>query len=194
MLAGMRRLALVPILSILGLGLFAPAGIGATPLPVFPKKPKLVIPTELAGVRLGMKVAAIRRLWGDPGTCPRDTYATCAWGGLSTGSLQVETAAQNTIQVVDLQSREGQDARLNYYPIPSVAAPLSKIKSRQGIGIGSKLTRVMKKFPRGRKMINRAEDWVAYDVSKRNSTMVFEASLSKGLKIIAIRLQQSHVD
>jgi len=190
----MRRLVLVPILSILGLGLLAPAGNAATQLPVFPKKPKLVIPTELAGVRLGMKIAKIRRLWGDPGTCPLDAYATCSWGGLSTGSLRVEAAAQGTIQVVDLQSREGQDARLNYYPIPSVAAPLSRVKSRRGIGIGSKLKRVIKKFPGGHKLINRAEDWVAYDVTRRGSTMVFEASLSKGRRIISIRLQQSHVD
>lgn len=190
----MRKLAAVFILSLLAVGQAAlpAAGADEPPLPLFHSKPKLVIPTELAGVRLGMKIAAIRGRWGDPGTCPHDTYATCIWGGVATGSLRVETAASDTIEVAELHSREA-ETNYRWHSIPTVAPPLSKIKSREGIGIGSKLPRVMKRYPGGRKMINRAEDWIAYEVSKRGSTMVFEASLSKAKKIIRIGLQKSHV-
>jgi len=189
----MRKVSAV-VLSLLAVSLAAPLGASADepPLPIFRSKPKLVIPTELAGVRLGMKVSAIRRRLGDPGTCPSDTYSTCIWGGVSTGSLRVAGAAQDTIEVVELHSREA-ETNYRWHSIPTVAPPLTRIKSREGIGIGSRLPRVMKKYRGGRKMINRAEDWIAYEVSKRGSTMVFEASLSKGKKIIRIGLHKSHV-
>jgi len=192
----MKRKVSVLVLPVLAAMLLAPAGAGAVlpPLPVFHKAPKVIVPTQLAGVRLGMTTAAVRQLLSDPGNCPQDAYASCTWGDVeSTGQLLVSTAAAGRVEAVSLSSRYAHGPTYHYYYIPSVAPPLTRIKTREGIGIGSPLKRVVRKYPGGDRGAANENELITYTLHNKNSALDFVA-LRKSRKIVEIHLKRSHVD
>ncbi len=165
----------------------------AAPLPA-PKEKKIAIPGQIAGVRLGMSLPAVIAAWGDPGTCSgMTTYATCTWGDAfgSTGMIIVSTGSSGKVEEVVFTSRHSLVPK--YHLIPSVAPELARIKSREGITIGTKLKKVTKRYPGGVKGVAGGGQLRTYEVSKGGSTMGFSA-LSSSRKIIGIGLKKSHVD
>jgi hypothetical protein len=131
--------------------LLIPASLafGASSLPK-PASLKLVVPTSLAGIKLGMSEAAAKAAWGNRGTCATSSYSgrsRCEYGDTtgSTGSALIECADGKVLTAVVYSGRNAANELS-----ASATGVLGKIKTSDGIGLGSTIAAVKAAYPKGK--------------------------------------------
>jgi hypothetical protein len=126
----------------------ASLALGASSLPK-PTSSKLVVPTSLAGVKTGMSEAAAKAAWGERGTCATSSYSgrsRCEYGDTSgsTGSAYIECADGKVVNAVVYSGRNAANILT-----ASASGILGKMKTSDGLGLGSKFSTLKSAYPKG---------------------------------------------
>jgi hypothetical protein len=135
-------LATLAALTLATLAVLAPAADARLP----PSGGKaIVVGSSIGGVKLGMDAAAAVKKWGKGGTCDAAIGLTCRWdGSMKQGSVRFEVTDGKVSTIVI----EAGQRPTTYEPVYS--GPITKWKTPKGIGIGSPLRRVAKKYPKAK--------------------------------------------
>ena len=159
----MRNLQVVATIALSALVLAATAA-AALPKPDGPIKP----PTDLGGVKLGMKIKVADDAWGGKGDCQGSgDFKYCNYDGGEKGSAQL-SAEQGRISSANINA----DSKNGKYVF---AGPLMKFETDRGLGLGDKLSKVKKLYPKARKL----GDYGFYISGKGKSTMGFTSNDQK---------------
>ncbi|HET7444135.1 MAG TPA: hypothetical protein VFJ57_05695 [Solirubrobacterales bacterium] len=142
-----------PLVLIAVLALLVPAAaLGAGSLPK-PSDTTVVVPTSIAGVKLGMSEAKARAAWGgaNRGECTtsKETGSRrCEYGSFEGaggyGFIGFEAGKVQSVVVYG-----GKGAGGEY--VSSAAAPLMKIQTASGIGIGAAYSKLKSAYPKCKK-------------------------------------------
>jgi hypothetical protein len=176
-------LVLVPALL-----LFAAPALGASSLPK-PKSLKAVVPTSLAGIKLGMSEAAAKAAWGERGTCATSTYSArsrCEYGDTSgpTGSALIECADAKVIAVVIYSGRNAANVL-----VPSATGVLGTIKTSDGLGIGSKFSAVKSAYPKG--AVEAGGETSNYAIDGKGAAEFVFGVLAASKKVYSVALREN---
>ncbi|MFN8112454.1 MAG: hypothetical protein U0R51_04570 [Solirubrobacterales bacterium] len=135
----MRRFTVLAATALSSLVLAAAAS-AALPKPDGPIK----VPTDLAGVKLGMKIKSADGAWGGKGDCQSSgDFKYCLYDGGEQGSAQLSAEkGEISSAVINAGFRDGQY---------SFKGPLMKFETKEGLGLGDKLSKVKKAYPKAKK-------------------------------------------
>ncbi|MGV1048968.1 MAG: hypothetical protein ACOYD4_10650 [Solirubrobacterales bacterium] len=182
----MKRLVLLaPVLVVL-----VPASAALALGGSMPKPPDstVVVPTSIAGVKLGMSEGKARAAWGSSrGSCvtSETSGATrCEYGG-ETGNSGWAYIDFHDGKVTAVLLAAGKNASNHY--LTTAAGALTKIKTAAGIGIGSKFSKLKKQFPKGEVNGPAGEPIFTYLIAAKKGGS-FNVGVSGG-KIYAFALQ-----
>ena len=102
------------------------------------------VPTDLAGVKLGMKIKAADDAWGGKGDCQTSgDFKYCNYAGGEQGSAQL-SAEQGEISSASINAGF-KDGKYDF------SGPLMKFETKQGLGLGDKISKVKKAYPKAKK-------------------------------------------
>jgi len=183
----MKRTVLV-LIAVLAL-LVPAAALGAGSLPK-PADSTVVVPTSIAGVKLGMSEAKARTAWGGAkrGECTtsKETGARrCEYGSFEAASgygfVGFEAGKVQSVVVYG-----GKNASGEY--VSSAAASLMKIKTASGIGIGSTYAKLKGAYPKCKKGAATGATSFNYECGGKNGAEFNFGVLSN--KVFAIALIQ----
>jgi len=119
----------------------AATAAAALPKPDGPIK----VPTDLAGVKLGMKIKAADDAWGGKGDCQTSgDFKYCNYYGAEKGSAQL-SAEKGKISSASLNAGY-KDNEYNF------SGPLMKFQTKEGLGLGDKISKVKKLYPKAKKL------------------------------------------
>ncbi len=104
-----------------------------------PKSGEIVIGKGVAGVKLGMKPEDAVKKWGKGGSCDEVVSDDCRWEGANGSTIRFEAREGKIVTIV---IRAGQ--RANGTPVYS--GPITKWKTSKGVGIGTALATIQKKY------------------------------------------------
>lgn len=152
----------------------AGAAAAAPSLPA-PKQKRIVVPTEIAGVKPGMKLAAARAAWGKKrGRCyVSGGSGSCRFGEPYTpaGDAEIGVSSGRVRSVTVRSYWEDPDFKFS-----QVGASLRKMRTPEGFGLGTVLKAVIRKYSKG----NRRDlgSSIRYEIKTRGSTFSFTARAS----------------
>jgi len=132
----------LPLLALV-LALLLPAAVALAALPK-PADPKVVVPSSIAGIGVGMPEAKAKAAWGaSRATC---SETRCYWGvtGSPQGYAYVEFFEHKVLGVAVYAGRGKESALLT-----TAAKPIMAMKAKNGVGIGSKFSQVKAAYPKG---------------------------------------------
>jgi hypothetical protein len=118
-----------------------------------PKDSKIVVPTSVAGISIGMSESKALAAWdAGRGNCsstgtPPGSHVDCDYGdyeSASTGSARISFYKHKVASLYISSARVGTGD-----PNFKAGAALLKIKTKSGLGIGAKYADVKKEFPKG---------------------------------------------
>ena len=102
------------------------------------------VPTDLAGVKLGMKIKAADGAWGGKGDCQSSgDFKYCNYAGDEQGSAQL-SAEQGEVSSASINAGF-KDGGYNF------SGPLMKFETKDGLGLGDKISKVTKLYPKAKK-------------------------------------------
>jgi hypothetical protein len=128
-------------LTLVAVATTAPSAFAKLPSP---NTMRIVPGKSMGGVRIGMDAAKAVAVWGKGGTCDQVVGASCQWTGtMKQGSASFEVVNNKVSQ---LRLEAGQKA--NFESVYRV--PLTRWKTVKGIGLGSTLRRVLRKYRRAK--------------------------------------------
>jgi len=140
----MKRALLVPTL-VLALLVFVPAALAGLPKPA---DPAVVVPTSLAGMKLGMPEGKALKAWGGA------SRAKCSVTG-ETKRCFFEVAGPKGHALVEFRNHKvstaavyggrGDEGSL----LTTAAKPIMEMKGKNGVGIGSTFAKVKAAYPKG---------------------------------------------
>lgn len=136
----MKRALLVLTLA---LALLVPAAAALAALPK-PADPTVVVPTSIAGMKLGMSEAKAKSTWGaSRATC---SETRCYWGvvGSTQGYAYIEFF-EHKVQGINVYAGRGDEGAL----LTTAAKPILAMTAKNGVGVGSKLSKVKAAYPKG---------------------------------------------
>jgi len=132
------------------LALLVPASIATAASLPKPADSTVVVPSSIAGIKLGMAEGKAKAAWGaSRGKCSvsKETgFGRCEYGSFTGagGYAIIDFAGK----VTSVSIGAGKDSDGNC--VPSLgAAVLKKIKTSAGIGLGSKFSQLQKAYPKG---------------------------------------------
>lgn len=118
-----------------------------------PKDSRIVVPTSIAGISLGMAESKALAAWGaGQGKCtstgtPPGSHVYCNYGdyeSASTGSVALSFYKHKVVELYVNSARVGTGD-----PNFKAAAALLKMKTKSGLGLGSKYADVKMEYPKG---------------------------------------------
>jgi hypothetical protein len=157
-----------------------------------PREKEIVVPTTIAGLKPGMKLAAARNSWGATrGTCndnPTGAFVTCQYGAQSgpTGSATYGTGPTDKLGGISIYGGYVDDNTTFPYTGP-IAASLKGMKTEEGIGLGSPIAQVAAAYPKAKKIGGGKTPHISYEIAGKTTTMTFSAA-TKTKKIGQIRI------
>lgn len=166
--------------------------LASTPSLPTPRDKEIVVPTALAGLKPGMKLAAARNAWGAArGSCtdsPAGTFVSCQYGKQNgpTGSATFGTGPTATIGGISIYGGYVQDGTTFPFTGP-IAAALRAIKTKEGIGLGSPIEKVRTAYPTAKKIGGGKTPHISYEITGKQTVMTFSAA-TKTKKIGQIRV------
>lgn len=127
----------------LALALLVPAAVAYGALPK-PADPKVVVPTSIAGMELGMSEGKAKAAWGAGRAKCSETR--CYWGvvGSTQGYAYIEFFEHKVLGIAVYAGRGDEGALLT-----TAAKPIMDMKAKSGVGIGSKFAKVKAAYPKG---------------------------------------------
>lgn len=151
----MRTLTVIATTALSSLVLAA-AAAAALPKPGGPIKP----PTDLGGVKLEMKIKDADGAWGGKGDCQSSAdFKFCNYDGGEQGSAQISAEGGRVSSAsINAGFKNGKYA---------FSGPLMKFETKDGLGLGDKLTKVKKLYPKARKLGD-----YGYSVPGKGKTMM----------------------
>jgi hypothetical protein len=109
-----------------------------------------ILPKSIGGLALGDSKREARRAWGKPDRCQLFTQTTiCEFGARESrkGYARYDLRGNKVnSMILTAGRRNGQ-----FDGPPSFRGPLLRFKTRNGVGLGSLLSKVKKEFPRARR-------------------------------------------
>lgn len=121
-----------------------------------PANSKLVVPTSLAGVKLGQTESQAKTAWGNRGRCA-DSNASgrsrCEYGDIegTSGYAYIEFNEGKVLTAVVYGGVNASHERT-----PKAAVALANMKTGSGIGIGSTYSALKAAYPKGKKVVTSA--------------------------------------
>jgi fermentation-respiration switch protein FrsA (DUF1100 family) len=106
---------------------------------------KIVPGRSIGGVTVGMDAMAAVKKWGPGGSCATAIGVSCRWDGtMKKGKARFDVVNGKVSNIVlEAGQKPG-----NFYPV--YKGPITKWKTSKGIGIGSYLRTVGKKYPKAK--------------------------------------------
>ena len=157
-----------------------------------PRDKEIVVPTSLASLAPGMKLAAARSAWGAArGVCsdsPTGAFVTCQYGQQSgpTGSATYGTGPTDTLGGISIYAGYVSDNTTFPYTGP-IATELRGMKTAEGIGLGSPISKVIAAYPKAKKIGGGKTPHISYEIAGKKTVMTFSAA-TKTQKIGQIRI------
>jgi len=167
----MRRLTVIAATALSSLVLAATAA-AALPKADGPIK----APTNLAGVKLGMKIKGADDAWGGKGDCQSSgTFKYCNYEGGKQGSAHL-SAESGKISSARINAGI-KDGKYNF------SGPLMEFEAKQGLGLGDRISRVEKIYATAKELSGSAGYFIP---GKGKSSMGFTSSDEKHITQIFI--------
>lgn len=178
------------MLATAALALLVPASLAYAALPK-PADPTVVVPTSLAGIGLGMPEGKAKAAWGGGrGKCESagTTNVRCSYG-LPSGSQGYGLIEFRDHKVGAVTINSGRDAAGGL--LTTAAKPIMEMKTKGGVGIGSKYSKVKGAYPKGKLVGTTTEPYFYWSLSGKGggsfsfvfdgeSKRVVELSLNDG--------------
>ncbi len=175
-----RRIALITALAALAVAStsFAGKSDDSAPLPK-PDDPTIVPPTSLGGVSIGQATADAEAAWGNTGECESgsaggSTTRSCRYGSARKGSADLLTLGDQVKAVGIMAPLKKHGFRFK--------GPLMKFRTADGLGLGSKLSKVEKAYPDGK------QKGRGFIVTGGDSRMTFFASHGPDARVTQVIL------
>jgi hypothetical protein len=128
-------------LALVALAATAPSAFAKLPSPA---SMRIVPGRSIGGVRIGMDAATAVKKWGPGGSCAAAIASICTWAGTTkqgTASLEVTNG-----KVSNITLEAGHKANFD----PVYRGPITRWKTSKGVGIGSTLRKVLRKYKRAK--------------------------------------------
>ncbi len=169
---------------ILVLALLVPAAAALASLPK-PADPTVVVPTSIAGMKLGLSEAKAKATWGAGGATCSETR--CYWGKTDSpqGYAYIEFFEHKVLGIAVYAGRGKESALLT-----TAAKPIMAMKAKNGVGIGAKLSQVKAAYPKG---VQSGEPgdytfyWTVKGKGKATFSFIFDG---KSKKVVTLDLHQ----
>jgi hypothetical protein len=125
------------------LALLVPVATALAALPK-PADPTGVVPTSIAGMKLGLSEAKAKAAWGAAGATCSETR--CYWGKTDSpqGYAYIEFF-EHKVLGISVYGGRGKEGVL----LSTAAKPIMAMKAKNGVGIGSKISQVKAAYPKG---------------------------------------------
>jgi hypothetical protein len=157
---------------VLVLVLLVPASLALAGLPK-PTDPEVVVPTTLGGIKLAMAEAKAKAAWGT-------SRAKCeSVGGANTRCYYGVGQTPSGYGYFELRDHKvsaavvysGSDA--GGEPVPTAAKSIMEMKTKGGIGIGSKLSAVKAAYPKGELAGSTSEERFSWGVKGKGKSAFY---------------------
>lgn len=153
--------------------------------PPEPTDPTIVVaPNSLGGVSVGQSSADAEAAWGNTGECTSGSAGgsstrSCRYGSPTKGSADL-LALGDQVQAVGIMAPLGKHGF-------RFKGPMMKFRTTEGLGLGSKLSKVAKAYPDGK------EKGRGFVVTDGESRMNFFASRGPKARVTQVILTDAHL-
>ncbi len=144
----MKKLATAALAAALAALLLAPAAGAGLPKPKATKR--IDVPESVAGVVLKKKIKQANKAWGRRGDCDFRGFQSCVYEGANprAGKALIEAARQGNVSSFGIYA--GRDPDDEYV----FKGKLLRFQTKEGIGLGSKGSKVRRAYPKAIKTAN----------------------------------------
>jgi hypothetical protein len=173
----MRKLTTAALAAALIALALAPAAGAGLPKPKDTKR--IDVPESIAGVVLKKKIKQANKAWGRRGDCDFRGFQSCVYEGRNprAGRALIEAARRGNVSSFGIYA--GRDSSDEYV----FKGKLLRFETKQGIGLGSKGSRVRKAYPKAIATANGTGYLVAGD---KHSYMTFQTLGGKRITAITV--------
>jgi hypothetical protein len=154
-----------------------------------PASSKLVVPTSLAGIKLGQAEGQAKAAWGNRGHC-EDSNASgrsgCEYGDTegANGYAYIEFNEGRVLYAVIYGGVNAGNERT-----PKAGAALANMKTASGIGIGSTYSALKAAYPKGKKVVTSASsEAFNYSIESKAGNEFNFGVLSNSKKVYAVAI------
>lgn len=173
----MKKLATGALAATLAVLALAPAADAGLPKPK--DTSKIVVPDSIAGVALKEKIKQSNKAWGRRGDCDFRGFQSCVYEGKNprAGRATIEAARRGNVSSFGIYAGRDEDDEYVF------KGKLLRFQTKEGIGLGSKGSRVRSSYPKAIKTAN----GTGYIVpTKGKSYMTFQTLGGKRITAITV--------
>jgi hypothetical protein len=144
----MKKLASAALTAVVAALVLAPAAGAGLPNPKDTKR--IEVPDSIAGVALKEKIKRADKAWGRRGDCDFKGFQSCVYEGRNprAGKAMIEAARRGNVSSFGIYA--GRDEKDGYV----FKGKLLRFETKEGIGLGSKGSRVPKAYPKAIRTAN----------------------------------------